>query len=73
MLDWASEVDGLSSVLGACAWGDGIVGVSLAARKMPWVASVACWRKTVGEWLSAALAGLLVVVVVAVAVDDCAC
>lgn len=42
MLDWASLV--LMSVVVE------VGGVSFAAMKMPWVASVACWRKTVGEW-----------------------
>lgn len=44
MLDWASLV--LMSVVVGVELG----GVSFAAMKMPWVASVACWRKTVGEW-----------------------
>lgn len=43
-------------------------GVSFAAMKIPWVASVACWRKTVGECVV-----VVVFVVLFVSVEFCCC
>jgi len=51
-------------VSGASGFEDG--GVSWARMKMPWVASLACWRKTVDVWV-----GVLLVSVVVVAGSAC--